>query len=116
MAMTFRSCANPTRTRSPAAAVARLPSPEITVTDFLHMNQATGKLITGVDTIDFELSRSALQARRNAKWNQYEPDVLPAFIAEMDFAVAAPIQAAIARIVRERDYGYSHKKNTGRKQ
>jgi cystathionine beta-lyase len=70
------------------------------------MNQATGKLITGVDTIDFELSRSALQARRNAKWNQYEPDVLPAFIAEMDFAVAAPIQAAIARIVRERDYGY----------
>jgi cysteine-S-conjugate beta-lyase len=104
--MTFRSRADPTRMRSPAAAVARLPSPEIVVTDFLHMNQATGKLITGVDTIDFELSRSALQARRNAKWNQYEPDVLPAFVAEMDFAVAAPIQAAIARIVRERDYGY----------
>ena len=70
------------------------------------MNQATGKLITGVDTIDFELSRSALQARRNAKWNQYEPDVLPAFVAEMDFAVAAPIRAAIERIVRDGDYGY----------
>jgi cystathionine beta-lyase len=70
------------------------------------MNQATGKLITGVETTDFELDRSALQARRNAKWNQYEPDVLPAFIAEMDFAVAAPIQAAVERIVRDRDFGY----------
>ena len=70
------------------------------------MNQATSKLITGVEAIDFELGRSALQARRNAKWNQYEPDVLPAFIAEMDFAVAAPIQAAIERIVRDRDFGY----------
>lgn len=70
------------------------------------MNQATGKLITGVETIDFELSRSALQARRNVKWNQYEADVLPAFVAEMDFAVAAPIQTAIERIVRDGDYGY----------
>jgi len=86
----------------PAAA---LP-PEITVTDFLDMNQPTSKLITGVEAIDFELSRSALQARRNTKWNQYEPDVLPAFIAEMDFAVAAPIQAAIERIVHDGDYGY----------
>ncbi|MBV8917306.1 MalY/PatB family protein [Bradyrhizobium sp.] len=70
------------------------------------MNQATGKLITGGETIDFELSRSALQARRNVKWNQYEADVLPAFVAEMDFAVAAPIQTAIERIVRDGDYGY----------
>ncbi|MBV8697774.1 MAG: PatB family C-S lyase [Bradyrhizobium sp.] len=70
------------------------------------MNQATSKLITGVETIDFELSRSALQARRNVKWNQYEADVLPAFVAEMDFAVAAPIQTAIERIVRDGDYGY----------
>ena len=87
-------------------AFAAFPSPQITVTDFLDMNQATGKLITGVETIDFELDRSALQARRNAKWNQYEPDVLPAFVAEMDFAVAAPIRAAIERIVRDGDYGY----------
>ncbi|MBV9562245.1 MAG: PatB family C-S lyase [Bradyrhizobium sp.] len=62
------------------------------------------KLVT--DTIAFEMSREALRARRNAKWCQYEPDVLPAFVAEMDFAVAAPIQAAIERIVREGDYGY----------
>src|SRR5690348_4465206 len=104
--MTFRSCANPACASSPAGAVARPPSPEIAVTDFLDMNQATSKLITGVETTDFELDRSALQARRNTKWNQYEPDVLPAFVAEMDFAVAAPIQAAIERIVRDGDYGY----------
>jgi cystathionine beta-lyase len=62
--------------------------------------------MTNRETISFELSQSALQARRNAKWNQYDPDVLPAFVADMDFAVAAPIQAAIERIVRDGDYGY----------
>jgi cysteine-S-conjugate beta-lyase len=58
------------------------------------------------DPIDFELSQAALKARRNAKWNQYAADVIPAFVADMDFAVAAPIQAAIERIVRDGDYGY----------
>src|SRR6202048_239105 len=62
--------------------------------------------MTSTEMIRFELSQPALQARRNAKWNQYNADVLPAFVADMDFAVAAPIQAAIERIVRERDYGY----------
>src|SRR2546425_6967714 len=62
--------------------------------------------MTSRETISFELSQSALQARRNAKWNQYDPEVLPAFVADMDFAVAAPIQAAIERIVRDGDYGY----------
>src|SRR5258708_23393728 len=62
--------------------------------------------MTSTETISFELSHSALQARRNTKWNQYDADVLPAFVADMDFAVAAPIQAAIERIVRDRDYGY----------
>src|SRR5258708_34613713 len=62
--------------------------------------------MTSKATISFELSRHALQARRNAKWNQYDADVMPAFVADMDFAVAAPIQAAIERIVRDGDYGY----------
>jgi cystathionine beta-lyase len=63
-------------------------------------------IMTSTETIEFELGQSALQARRNAKWNQYDADVLPAFVADMDFAVAAPIQAAIERIVRDGDYGY----------
>src|SRR5258708_497785 len=62
--------------------------------------------MTSTETISFELSHSALQARRNTKWNQYDADVLPAFVADMDFTVAAPIQAVIERIVRDRDYGY----------
>ena len=62
--------------------------------------------MTSPATISFELTQPALQSRRNAKWNQYDSDVLPAFVADMDFAVAAPIQAAIERIVRDRDYGY----------
>src|SRR6202022_1158055 len=61
--------------------------------------------MTSTEMISFELSQPALQARRNAKWNQYDADVLPAFVADMDFAVAAPIQAAIERIVHDRDSG-----------
>ena len=62
--------------------------------------------MTSPATINFELAQPALQSRRNAKWNQYDADVIPAFVADMDFAVAAPIQAAIERLVRDRDYGY----------
>jgi cysteine-S-conjugate beta-lyase len=63
-------------------------------------------MMTSTDTIDFELSQPALRARRNSKWNQYGPDVIPAWVAEMDFSVAAPIQSAVERIVRDGDYGY----------
>src|ERR1041384_3952824 len=64
------------------------------------------RMLAGAPTKPFELSTARLQSRRNTKWNQYERDVLPAFVAEMDFPVAAPIQAAIERIVRDGDYGY----------
>ena len=64
------------------------------------------RMITRAESIAFEMSHPALQARRNTKWSKYDPDVLPAFVAEMDFAVAAPIQAAVERIVRDGDYGY----------
>jgi cysteine-S-conjugate beta-lyase len=58
-------------------------------------------------TISFELSHSTLRARRNAKWNQHDADVIPAWVADMDFAVAAPIEAAIERTIRDGDYGYA---------
>ena len=64
------------------------------------------RMLAGAPTKPFELSPARLQSRRNTKWNQYERDVLPAFVAEMDFPVAAPIQAAIERIVHDGDYGY----------
>jgi hypothetical protein len=55
-------------------------------------------IMTVAETDSFELSQHALQARRNTKWNQYDADVLPAFFADMDFAVAAPVQAAFERM------------------
>jgi cysteine-S-conjugate beta-lyase len=63
-------------------------------------------IMTNPATISFELSHAALRARRNVKWNQHGADVIPAWIADMDFAVAAPIQAAVERIVHDGDYGY----------
>jgi cystathionine beta-lyase len=59
--------------------------------------------------IAFELSEAVLRSRRSNKWHLHPPDVIPAFVADMDFAVAAPIEAAVARIVSERAFGYPHR-------
>ncbi len=53
-----------------------------------------------------EFTVAELRARRNVKWNRYPEDVLPCWVAEMDFPVAAPIQAAMERLTRQQDYGY----------
>jgi cystathionine beta-lyase len=44
--------------------------------------------------------------RRSAKWTEYPPDVLPAWVAEMDFPLAAPIKAALHDAVERDDAGY----------
>src|SRR5579859_1488228 len=54
----------------------------------------------------FELSVAELRARPGIKWHRYPDNVLPAWIAEMDFHVAEPIQAACRRLVEQRAYGY----------
>ena len=54
----------------------------------------------------FELAIDALRARQCSKWNKFPADVLPAFVADMDFSVAPPVQAAIERLVACHDYGY----------
>lgn len=54
----------------------------------------------------FELSEDALRARRGSKWHFHPEDVLPAWVADMDFAVAEPVQAALERLVTQQDYGY----------
>ena len=55
----------------------------------------------------FELPEASLRAMTGSKWHKYEADVLPAWVAEMDFTVAEPIQHAVQRIVDQRDYGYA---------
>jgi cysteine-S-conjugate beta-lyase len=56
----------------------------------------------------FELSVAELRARPGIKWHRYPDDVLPAWIAEMDFQVAEPIQTACRRLVEQRAYGYDN--------
>jgi cysteine-S-conjugate beta-lyase len=61
-------------------------------------------------TETFELSLETLRSRRGNKWNRYPADVLPAWVADMDFTIAEPIQRAIEKlIVEERDYGYGYR-------
>jgi len=54
----------------------------------------------------FEVSEDALRARRGVKWHMHPEDVIPAWVADMDFTVAEPVQAAIRQIVDQQDYGY----------
>ena len=55
------------------------------------------------------ISLEALRRRRGAKWNRYPPDVLPAWVADMDFDMAEPIRAGLARMMEANDLGYSAK-------
>ncbi|MGQ0845235.1 MAG: MalY/PatB family protein [Sporichthyaceae bacterium] len=58
----------------------------------------------GFDAVDLE----ALRRRRSMKWRGFDPDVLPAWVAEMDFDVAPPVAAAIVEAVaRGGDFGYA---------
>jgi cystathionine beta-lyase len=45
-------------------------------------------------------------ARRSEKWSRYPEDVLPAFVAEMDFALADPVKAALHAAIDDDDLGY----------
>jgi cystathionine beta-lyase len=60
-------------------------------------------------TVDLE----TLRRRRSEKWRRFPPDVLPSHIAEMDFAVAPPIEEALLRAVQAGDLGYAHARSSG---
>ena len=55
----------------------------------------------------FELGIDALRARRTNKWHKFPDDVLPAWVADMDFGVAAPVLEAMHRLVRAQEFGYA---------
>lgn len=50
----------------------------------------------------------ASRQRRSIKWQTYDPDVLPVWVAEMDLALAAPVHEALAAAVARSDTGYVH--------
>jgi cystathionine beta-lyase len=49
-----------------------------------------------------------LARRKSFKWRNYPPDVLPAFLAEMDFTLAEPIADAVRAALVIGDTGYPH--------
>jgi cystathionine beta-lyase len=55
-----------------------------------------------------------LRDRRDAKWHWHDGDVLPAWVADMDFTVAPPVHRAIARSVERQDYGYPYRRGDHR--
>jgi cystathionine beta-lyase len=55
-----------------------------------------------------ELSLEQLRLRRSAKWRFYDEDVLPAWVAEMDYPLAAPVKIALAEAVELDDTGYGY--------
>jgi cystathionine beta-lyase len=54
---------------------------------------------------DLDLER--LRQRRSLKWRAYPPDVLPCWVAEMDFPLAEPIAAVLGEMVGSADTGYA---------
>ena len=59
------------------------------------------------DPLFDEISLESLRRRRSEKWSRFPPDVLPSFVAELDFAPAPPIAAVLTRAIAEGDLGYA---------
>ena len=53
-----------------------------------------------------DVSLELLKRRRSAKWATHPPDVLPAWVAETDFALALPIRETLLEAVSRDDTGY----------
>ena len=60
---------------------------------------------------DLDLDR--LRRRRSEKWRLHPPDVLPAYIAEMDYDLAEPVLAALRAAIDLSDCGYAFPAGVG---
>lgn len=66
-----------------------------------------------MDRILGDCSLDNLRKRTSQKWRTYPADVLPAFVAEMDFDPALEIKDAIRAQLDSGDLGYPHKGELG---
>jgi cysteine-S-conjugate beta-lyase len=57
----------------------------------------------GLDALDLEV----LRGRRTMKWSRYPPDVLPAWVAELDFPLAPAVVEAVRGVLDTHDLGYA---------
>jgi cysteine-S-conjugate beta-lyase len=58
-------------------------------------------------------SLDRLRKRQSFKWRAYPPDVLPSFVAEMDFDLAGPVAEAVRAALALGDTGYPHRGQLG---
>lgn len=64
--------------------------------------------------VDFDsVTEAQLRQRTSAKWSNYPADVLPAWVAEMDFPLAAPIADALRATLDASDTGYAFPNELG---
>ncbi|HEX3828412.1 MAG TPA: MalY/PatB family protein [Sporichthyaceae bacterium] len=67
--------------------------------------------LAGTEPAEFafdQVDLGHLRRRHSMKWRAYPADVLPAWVAEMDFAVAPPIAEAVREsLARGGDFGYA---------
>jgi len=54
----------------------------------------------------FEPKPEFLLSRTASKWSRYPRDVIPSWIAEMDFLPPATLQESVLKLVEKSDYGY----------
>ena len=59
----------------------------------------------GLPDLD-RLTMDTLVGRRGEKWSTFPEDVLPAWVAEMDFPVAEPVHRVLTSMVEHHDVGY----------
>jgi cystathionine beta-lyase len=60
-----------------------------------------------------ELPLEQLRRRRSVKWRRFPSDVLPAWVAEMDFPLAPAVKRALADAVEAGDCGYAWPEGLG---
>ena len=66
-----------------------------------------------MDALLGSCSLAELRQRTGFKWATHPADVLPAFVAEMDFDLAPAIKTAVIRAISAGDCGYAHKGTLG---
>jgi cystathionine beta-lyase len=54
------------------------------------------------------IRREDLWRSQRIKWRRYGKDVLPAWVAEMDYPVAPPIRQVLVELIERSDLGYHH--------
>jgi cysteine-S-conjugate beta-lyase len=59
------------------------------------------------------LTEADLRRRQSAKWRAYPDDVLPAWVAEMDYPVAEPIKRTLEAAIANDDLGYADPRGLG---